>query len=366
MATIETRKDRDGNIISFKVKIRRRGFPYTEKTFSVFGVKQSEINAAKKSAEAWARMIESEMDRGVFVSRAEAEATTLKEALERYAREVTPQKKGAKRELDRIERWKSNKLASRPLASLRGSDFAAFRDEWREAGKAENTIRLELALLSHLFKVARTDWGMEALANPTDNMSKPRGSQERDRRFLPGEEPELLKHLGARRNIYIKPAVEFAVATAMRQSEILGLRWDDIDLGRKVALLRDTKNGEARRVPLSPAALMILEQLPHRLDGKVFAVTQDGLIRGFASALAAARKEYIGNCSKNDQQPDTRSFVDLRFHDMRHEATSRLFEAGFNPMEVAAITGHKTLQMLKRYTHLQAETLAQKLAQAAS
>lgn len=364
MATIELRRDRAGNVISVRARIRRKTVGTVEKTIDVHGPRQTDINAAKRLAEQWARMVESEMDRGVFVSRAEAEATTLAEALDRYAREVTARKKGAARELARVKRWQDHKLARRPLASLRGADFATFRDERRAAGCAENTIRLELALLSHLFKIARTEWGMESLANPINNIQMPGGSNERERRLLAGEEALLLAALAQRRNRNVKEAAEFALATAMRQGEILRLTRQDVDLERSVAILRETKNGETRRVPLSPAALRILSAKP-RDAGPIFKITQDGLIRAFSKAVVAARVTYLESCEKEGIAPDPRMLVDLKFHDLRHEATSRLFEsqASLNVMEVASITGHKTIQMLKRYTHLNAEALAARLAE---
>ncbi|BBF65303.1 site-specific integrase [Acidithiobacillus sp. 'AMD consortium'] len=102
----------------------------------------------------------------------------------------------------------------------------------------------------------------------------------------------------------------------------------------------DSKTGDPRRVPLSSRALAVLDALPRRMDGEVWGVRADSITQAFARACHRAGIE------------------DLRFHDLRHEATSRFFEKGLNPMQVAAITGHKTLQMLKRYTHLRAEDLA--------
>ncbi|MHB1516279.1 MAG: site-specific integrase, partial [Acidiferrobacteraceae bacterium] len=101
----------------------------------------------------------------------------------------------------------------------------------------------------------------------------------------------------------------------------------------------ETKAGTPRRVPLSTRAMAILESLPRRLDGKVWSMRPDSITRAFERVCTAA------------------GVTGLTFHDLRHEATSRLFEKGLNPMQVAAITGHKTLQMLKRYTHLRAEDL---------
>lgn len=348
MASI--RKRDNGKFISYEVQVRKKGHPTQTKTFKTM-----------TDAEKWARMIEVEMDRGVFVSRAEAENTILAEALDRYAREVTPRKKGAERELDRIKRWKARPIAKRIMASVRGKDIADFRDAERKRGLAENSIRLEIALLSHIFETARTEWGMESLSNPCRSIRLPAGSNQRERRLEAGELDYLLKAMHTNcRNAAAAPAVEFAVETAMRQSEILGLEWDRIDIKKRIAVLQDTKNGERRIVPLSTRAVAVLQSLPRPIDGgRIFPITQDALIRAFSRSCTQGRDMYEEDV---DQKAPAGFLENLRFHDLRHEATSRLFESGkFDMMEVATITGHKTLHMLKRYTHLKAEDLARKL-----
>ncbi len=134
-----------------------------------------------------------------------------------------------------------------------------------------------------------------------------------------------------------------AVSTAMRQGELLFLAWDRIDLKRRTAYLPDTKNGEARTVPLSSRATTLLEKLPRSIDGRVFPLTATGVAQAWKRAVKRA------------------GLQDLRFHDLRHEAASRLFERGLDSMEVATVTGHKGLRMLKRYMHLRAQDLARKL-----
>lgn len=332
-----------------QVQIRRKGWPEATQTFE-----------SRAEAEVWARMIESEMDRGLFISRSEAENTTLREALERYMRDVTPLKKGAGREINRIKKWLTRPIADRFLATIRGADIAEFRDAERKRKLAENSIRLEIALLSHVFETARTEWRMESLANPCRSIKLPLGSVSRDRRLNGEEEKYLLAALREGRNIYAAPCVQFAIETAMRQSEILGLKWEKVDLKKRIAVLEDTKNGEPRVVPLSSKAVEVIQSLPRPIDGgKVFRMTQDGLIRAFARACEKGRKLYKEEAK---EEPPTGFMENLRFHDLRHEATSRLFESNkFDMMEVASITGHKTLAMLKRYTHLRAEDLARKL-----
>lgn len=318
----------------YEAQINRKNYPRQSRTFET-----------KADAEKWARLVESEMDRGIFVSRTEAENTTLKEALERYLNEVTPGKKGARQETARINAWIDHKLSSRTLAAVRGADMAKYRDDQRKAGKAENTIRLSMAIISHLYKIASTEWGIEGLSNPVAKIAKAGGSKERTRRFEDDEESRLLKALDEHcRNPFIKPAVQFAIETAMRQGEIIKMRWEHVNLSRSTLLVPDRKNDQTDTIPLFPAAKAILESLPRNLSGKVFDVSQDALSRAFTSACKNANPKI----------------EDLHFHDLRHEATSRLFEMGMQIQEVRKITGHKTLSQLMRYTHVRAEDLLKK------
>ena len=181
---------------------------------------------------------------------------------------------------------------------------------------------------------------MAGLANPVSQIRKPKLPPGRDRRLLSGELEKILSNTESR---HLSDIVRFALETAMRRGEIAGMTWEMVDLKKRTVTLPETKNGEKRIVPLSAEALRILSGIPRRLDGSVWGITEDPITRAFVRACKRAQVDG------------------LTFHDLRHEATSRLFEKGFNPMEVAAITGHKTLQMLKRYTHLKAEDLAKRM-----
>ena len=156
--------------------------------------------------------------------------------------------------------------------------------------------------------------------------------------------PMLVEACADARNPFLLPAVILAIETAMRQGELISLNWKHINLKKRTAFLPDTKNGESRGVPLSTTAADILRSLPRSINDQVFpGVTGEAVKRAF---IRACRRAHI---------------EDFHFHDLRHEATSRLFEKGLNAIEVASITGHKTLQMLKRYTHLRTEDLVKKL-----
>lgn len=315
----------------WQAQIRKRGQPLQSKTFET-----------RAAAETWARAIEVEMDKGVFVSRAEAETTTLKELLKRYLEEVTPHKKGAAPEANRIRAFMRHPLARRFVAGIRGVDIASYRDE-RLRVVSSGTVKRDLSILGHLFEVARREWGIQ-IHNPVRDIKLPANGRPRDRRLLDDEEWKLIAACRKARNPWLLPIVQLAIETAMRRGELLSLRWKHIDLRRRTAHLPDTKNGESRTVPLSTTAADILDALPRGVRGEVFpGVTPEAVKLAY---IRAVRRAGIEN---------------LTFHDLRHEATTRLFEKGLNIMEVASITGHKDLRMLRRYTHLRAQDLARKL-----
>jgi len=330
---------------SWRAVVKRKGFDRITKTFDT-----------KAEAEVWAATVESEIGRGVFVSRQEAENTTLSEALDRYEREVTVNKKGHQ-EKALVKKWQSHPLVNRSMASIQGKDIATYRDE-RLKTVAPNTVRLELALISHLFTIAVKEWGMTGLVNPVMQIQKPKLPQGRDRRLLPGE---LDRILTASESPVLSDIVRFAVETGMRRAEIAGMTWDNVDLKKRTVTLLVTKNGDKRIVPLSSEAVRILSGLLRRIDGAIWGMEPDSITQAFNRAVSRARGLYEKECEGTKGALDPFFLVDLTFHDLRHEATSRFFEKGLNPMQVAAITGHKTLQMLKRYTHLKAEDLAEML-----
>jgi integrase len=354
MASIIKRSSR--GTTKYEAAIRRRGGVSVSKTFS-----------SRREALAWAATIESEIARGVFVDRTSAERNTLGDLLARYGREISPYKKGGSLEVLRIQRLLTDPLARIKVAALTGADIAQYRDR-RLAGDTKrkavtgSTCNRELTLLSHVLTIASKEWGVHVHVNPVSQIRRPRENRARTRRLRHDEEQRLLVELepnredvargygpgGCRgcRNEYMRPIVILAIETAMRRGEILSLRWDDVHLEDRYVRLNDTKNGEARDVPLSSRALQTLAELSakHRhIGGRVFPVSVEALKQSFVRA-----------CERAD-------IADLRFHDLRHEATSRIAERLDNPLELSAVTGHKTVQMLKRYYHPRASDLARKL-----
>ncbi|WP_256204499.1 tyrosine-type recombinase/integrase [Pseudomonas sp. CBZ-4] len=330
-------------------------------------------------------MIEREMDAGVFVSRSEAEATSFASALELYAKEITCKKRSSASELSRIQAMQRHPLALRSLASIRGSDMASYRDSRLEEGLAPATVRRELALISHVFTIARKEWRMESLTNPVELIRQPSVDDSRERRILSADvwtqkggkllyehvdELEMICRYS--RSTELPQIMTFAVETAMRRSEITSLQSANVNLDKRVALLLITKNGSSRGVPLSSKAAGILKNLAERDDGRCFRSRPDSITKAFANAIANARHAYTEGLSLHlkhkklsqeniDKRIEADPFLmDLRFHDLRHEATSRLAEI-FPLHELTKITGHQDTRMLMRYYHPKTEDLAKKL-----
>ena len=249
MATLQKRGK------GWRAQIRRKGYPPVTRTFDT-----------KADAATWARAIEGEMDRGSFIDRTEAESTTLKQALQRYLEEITPTKKGAKQEADRIKVWMERPLAAYALTNIHGTELATYRNHRLEEGKSPSTVRNEINIIGHLFTIAKKEWGMECLINPVQNIRMPKQPAGRERRLKEGEEQALLDVA----DYPLKQMIILALETGMRLGEILSMSWANLDLNKGVLELEDTKNGERRSVPLSPMARATLNQLPRHIFGRVF------------------------------------------------------------------------------------------------
>jgi integrase len=268
--------------------------------------------------------------------------------LERYMAEVTPTKKGESQERYRAAQLMKTKLADLFLDKIPGEVVAKYRDQ-RLTQVSNNTVRLELALLSVVFEQSRKEWGL-AVSNPIKQIRMPKPGKPRTRRLEAGEEEALLTACTASGAHYLYSFVVLAIETGMRFGELAGILWKHFDLDKRTIYLPDTKNGEARTVPLSTRALAAIQSLPRSISGRLF-TTKPGSIR--SAFLIAVHKAKA--CSPEGM------FQNLRFHDLRHEAVTRLFEKGLNPIEVGMVSGHKTLSMLQRYTHLRSKELVHKL-----
>ncbi len=334
----------------WQATVRMTGYPSQSKTFE-----------RKIDAEIWARKIETDIDKGIFQSSSDAEKTTLTDLIDGFKKEYAPfhyRKREDEKEAWRFQLARLDSLIGKySLAAIDQKVVGAYRD-LRLAGNSQmpavgdSTVRKEIFMLSKLMKFAQIECGiLLPRGNPVDNVRKPSEGKGRERRLTKEEFARLEAEIKRSRNKLLYPAFQFAIETAARQNEILSLTWAHVNLERKYALLKDTKNGEERAAPLSSKAIEVLDALPKpQPAGKCnptnqpFPIDRTCLLSVFRYACQRAKIQ------------------DFTWHDLRHEAMSRLSEKNdFSILELASISGHKTLQMLKKYTHLQAEKLAVKM-----
>jgi integrase len=327
MASIRFRSNK------WQARVSRKGEQSLVKTFQ-----------SKEDAERWARSIEVEWDKGTYQNTHQAQKTTFGELIERYLREVTPLMRGAKEDTIRLTAILRKPIARVNALLLNSSRIAKYRDERLQEVSAGTVIR-ELAYFSSIINHARREWDIN-IANPMLLVRKPPSPPGRNRILSREEETELLKACEpkANRNIYTRPFIILALETAMRRGELLSLRWDNIDYSKRTAYLQLTKNGDSRTVPLSTRAIETLEALPISIDGRVLPINFAALENNFKRA-----RERV-------------NLKDLRIHDLRHTAVTRLAEKLPNLIELSAVSGHRSLGMLKRYYHPRAEDIARKLA----
>mgnify|MGYP001223700370 FL=1 len=322
MGSIRKRKNK------YEAQIRRQGVQSLTKTFT-----------SKKDAAIWVRGIEARIDAG-DINVLAPKLTTLRDLLMRYQNEVTPLKKGHAAEARRINRLLKDPISSFSLSDLSGLILAQFRD--RRINDGIRAAQYDLIIIRHAIKIARLEWGVFMPNNPVDDIRIPNGIRRRERRLREHEYERLELAAQSCKNPLIWPLTQFAIATAMRRSEILSLRWDDIDLEEQIASLAHTKNGSRREVPLTKFALEILNSLDQETD-HVFPISENAFRLSWSRLI---RRSGI---------------KDLRFHDLRHEAVSRFFEMGLSVPDVALISGHRDLRMLSSYIHLNSRSVVKRI-----
>jgi integrase len=283
------------------------------------------------------------MDQGAHQATHSARNILLSDLLQRYGSEVSPTKRSQLREQQTIQFMLRHKIAAYSMEKLTPAVVANYRDE-RLKSVAPATIIRELSILSSVISHARKEWGLPT-SNPCALVRKPTSPPGRSRLLTTDEEARLIAELQPvrRRSTWMVPLILLALETAMRRGELLSLRWENVNVLAQTALLPMTKNGTARIVPLSKSAVSVLQALPQAINGRVFPLSYMVVNNCFVAACKRA------------------GIVDLHFHDLRHTATTRLAEKLPNVIELAAVTGHQTIQMLKRYYHPKAEILARKL-----
>lgn len=327
MASIRNRNGK------WQARVTRKGAPPLAKTF---------LN--QQDAKRWARSVESEIDQGSFTNQALANKSLFVDLIERYIQEVTLTTRSRREDSFRLRALARHPIAKLRMSALTAIEVAKYRDERLQIVSAGTVIR-ELSYFSSIINHARREWGIH-MVNPIPLVKKPTSPHGRNR-ILSEEELErlyaALQPKVKNANLWILPLTQFALETAMRRGEILGLEWRHINLEKRVAWIPRTKNGEPRTVPLNSAAIRILSQLPRSPNERVFPVNGPLL----SAAIDRARKKA--------------GLEDWHFHDLRHMAITRLAEKLPNLIELSAVSGHRSLAMLKRYYHPNPEQLAKKM-----
>lgn len=291
--------------------------------------------------------METEADRhGLHVNINTLGKDTFGTILSRYLAEIVPHKRSADTDRRIVSRVLAMPLSKVALSNLTPALFSAYRDE-RLKLVAGPSVRREMAVLRHCIEVARRDWDYPIHNNPVRLVRVPAEAKPRSRRVRGDEAARLLDAMSASSTVsYLRPFLLLALETGMRRGELLSVKWRDLDVNARTLTIWHTKNGHPRTIPLSPSALAVLDDM-NRVDERILPVTAN------AVRLAWQRLRIKAG------------IPDVRIHDLRHEAISRLFEAGLNVPEVALVSGHRSPSQLFRYTHPRASDIARKLADVA-
>lgn len=333
MASIVRRKGKNG--VTYQAKIRKKGRTLS-KTFR-----------RKTDANMWASQIETDISRGQLPS-PDAMKHTLAELISRYTQNELD---GIKTAEDKIRhlKWWEDQIGSYKLADISPKVLSECRDKLKK-GRAPGTVNRYMVSLSHCFSIAVREWEwldinpvlkVRKLKEPrgrvrflSDDETSPTGE------IIEGERTRLLEACKNSRNRQLYTIVILALSTGMRKGEILNLAWDSIDLKKGRITLMDTKNGETRSVPVTGTALNLLKK--------------HAKVRRIHTALVFPDKVGKGPANIRDAwlaALERAKIEDFRFHDLRHTAASYLAMSGATLAEIAEILGHKTLAMVKRYSH---------------
>lgn len=329
---------RDGQ---YRVVVRRTGFNVRSKIFGTRG-----------EAERWGRAIEAEMDQRVYLEPAGALKATVASVLERFRDEVAPLRKGAHWEQVRLNMiLRTAEFPKRRLDQLSTADLRDWRDA-RLLSVSGSSVNREIRLLSSVFSHAMKEWSLPLRENPFAQVKRPKENKARNRRW---SDQDLAKLLAAAKHDpdvdpvtgkdYVGWCALLSIETAMRLGEVALPRVEDYHRDSRYLHLVDTKNGESRDVPLSRRALEILDKMVAR--------------RKPGQRILPCSAESLGVYFRAAR--DAAGVGDLRYHDTRHEAATRISKKVSNVLELSAITGHKTLQCLKRYYNPTATELASRL-----
>lgn len=333
---------------TYRARVIRRGYPTQSKTFN------TRIEAAK-----WARSIESQIDQGSFKdmerqsTRIPDETLLFSDAANQYIQTHSIHKKNYRSESG-ILRLLAKRWELKTAYEVDKHAVVALRNELVRLGRSGDTINHYFSAISKLYQMLADELSLN-IGNPIKEIKRMPPSKGRNTRLTGAAEALFLECCGQTHPPCLLNVVKLAIETGMRRGELMNIHWSDVDLEYRRIYLHKTKNGESRQVPLTLKAVAIVNSLKSQeiTSERIFTCSLPSLRKGFNKARLKALDQW----SEHGKNP----FVDLRFHDLRHEALSRLSDAGLNVIELAHISGHKTLSMLKRYTHPSHQAIFYKL-----
>ncbi|MBB3213953.1 integrase [Herbaspirillum sp. Sphag1AN] len=261
MGFIQVRVNSKGKT-SYQARVCLKDHPHQSMTFPTQETAREWINSIE------APLVKERAARAIIEAHRQFGLQPLREFFERYLRDVTPTKKSHESEKYRLGKILRSDIVNYPIKSLSPVIVAEWRD-CRLKEVAPDTVTRELHMMSRIINLARREWGLDLLQNPFAQITKPKCSRGRVRRLKEYEERALLDAANAARGGFLRTIIPFAVETAMRRGEIIELDWRYIDLEQQTAYLPDTKNGEARAVPLSTKAVAILRALTRCTQARI-------------------------------------------------------------------------------------------------
>jgi len=339
MANIQERKSGNGKA-SYRVQVRLKGHPTQTATFD-----------RKTDAREWAQETEADIKSGRYFKTAEAKRHTLSDAIDRYLRDVMPGKKASSIYTQTIQlNWWKDRLGDLVLSDVTPPVIAEARDTlgagetYRHTRRSQSTVLRYMAALSHCFTVAVKEWQWLD-DNPMRRVSKPKEPRGRVRFLSDDERNRLLAACLESRNPCLYDFVVLLLSTGMRKTEALTLTWDRVDFHRALITLTETKNDERRAVPLVGHAR-------ERLEARARIRRIDSAYVFPAPYRHGEKPKPVDIQSAWDWAVKRAELVDFRMHDCRHSAASYMIMNGASIGEVAEILGHRTLQMVRRYSHI--------------
>jgi integrase len=315
----------------WRVEIRKKGSKGIHKSFIV-----------KDDAIRFARDTEVKIEQGSYQDLTLAKTTNLKDVLAQYRDRVSINKKGYEQERYKINKIIRSDIADKTLSQLTPLVLFEYIEQQKKLYTA-STVNKSITIVNLALNFAERFLGISLNKNPLKFIKRLKESQFIGQVIEPHEEILLLKHAEFSKLYWLKTAIILGIDCGLRRGEILKLKAEDINFKNSTAILKDTKNGENREIGLSPRVVQELKKLPVTIDGRLFPCKRCDTFTFYYKQL----KKWSG--------------VKKRFHDTRHTFASRSATSGWSISEIAAQGGWKQLQVLKRYTHIKAEYLANKM-----